>query len=107
MGRIRSVVISSVVVLSVGGAAIYAQDASAGIHRYIALISRSLLSLERHANDSGKKWSFRWLFLPLVGAFTADDPEKAHEIAVMAIGSGFAPKDRGIDDDRLAIEVTF
>lgn len=48
----------------------------------------------------------RWVFLPVIQAYTRDDPERAHEIAVALTGSGLAPKDRGVDSDRLAIEVS-
>lgn len=63
------------------------------------------MSYAPHQKRQGINSSIRWIFLPAVGALTANDPEKAHEIAVMAIGSGFAPKDKGIDDERLSIEV--
>ena len=36
---------------------------------------------------------------------TANDPEKAHEVAVRLIGSGIAPVDQGVDDEILALEV--
>lgn len=39
-------------------------------------------------------------------ALTAQDPEKAHEMAVGFIGSGLAPVDCGVDDESLAIEVS-
>ena len=50
------------------------------------------------------KIAFSWA-LPVISAFTADDPEKAHELAVFMLGSGIAPKDGGTDDERLALEV--
>jgi hypothetical protein len=46
------------------------------------------------------------VFLPALALLTADDPEKAHEIAVKVIGSALVPVDRGVDDERLALEVS-
>lgn len=49
---------------------------------------------------------FRYIALPAVLAYTQDDPEKAHKLAVTVIGSGIAPVDRGVDDEVLETEVS-
>lgn len=43
--------------------------------------------------------------MPVISAATADDPEKAHSLAILMLSSGIAPKDRGVDDERLSLEV--
>lgn len=49
---------------------------------------------------------FRWLFIPLLHAYTRNDPEQSHRIAVKILGSGLAPIDRTPDqEDVLAFEV--
>ncbi|KAK4055842.1 Dihydroorotate dehydrogenase (quinone), mitochondrial [Microbotryomycetes sp. JL221] len=77
--RLRSFVWSSILLFGTGAFLVYAHDSRAGV--------------------------WRWVVLPTVMALTADDPERAHEMAVDFIGSGLAPVDCGTDDDALAVEV--
>lgn len=53
--------------------AVYAYDSSAGIHR--------------------------WLVIPLLHAWTKDDPEESHKIAVKVLASGLAPVDIKADQE--------
>ncbi|KAL8287614.1 hypothetical protein RQP46_003472 [Phenoliferia psychrophenolica] len=76
---VRSAVLSAALLTGTAAFLYYAHDSRAGIHR--------------------------WVLLPAVGLLTKDDPEAAHELAVKVIASGFAPVDRGEDDDSLRMEL--
>ncbi|KAK4701008.1 dihydroorotate dehydrogenase, partial [Phenoliferia sp. Uapishka_3] len=76
---LRSAALSTVLITGTAAFIYYARDSQAGVHR--------------------------WVGLPIVAALTKDDPELAHEIAVKVIGSGFAPIDRGVDDEVLKMEL--
>ncbi|KAK4049140.1 Dihydroorotate dehydrogenase (quinone), mitochondrial [Microbotryomycetes sp. JL201] len=77
--RFKSFVWSSVLLLGTGAFLVYAHDSRAGV--------------------------WRWVVVPTLMALTADDPERAHEMAVDFVASGLAPVDCGVDDDALAVEV--
>lgn len=62
------------------------------------------LSDEKKAEEAYAR-TFRWLVVPAIQALTADDPEKAHKWSIAMLASGFAPKDQGVDDSRLAFKV--
>ncbi|GAA6062914.1 hypothetical protein JCM10212_007145 [Sporobolomyces blumeae] len=78
-GRLRSFLVSTALFLGTSAFLLYAYDSRAGVHR--------------------------WLAVPALMALTKDDPERAHELAVAFLESGLAPKDFGVDDERLAFEL--
>ncbi|KAM0750848.1 hypothetical protein T439DRAFT_325900 [Meredithblackwellia eburnea MCA 4105] len=78
-GGVRSALTSSAILLGTAAFLYYSHDSTAGIHR--------------------------WVALPITHYLTKDDPEKAHQLAVKALASGFAPVDKGTDDPRLATTV--
>ena len=47
----------------------------------------------------------RYIFAPALRLVTPD-PEDAHRIAVLALKYGLHPKDKKLDDPRLAVEVS-
>lgn len=48
----------------------------------------------------------RWLVIPLLHAWTKDDPEESHKIAIKVLASGLAPVDIQADqEDILGFDV--
>lgn len=93
--------------LAFGGVTLwYASDSRAGVHRYVC-IDRSSQKSIRTLAEADCAWGIRWLVVPVIHALTADDPEKAHKWSIAMLASGFAPKDQGQDDSRLAFKVLY
>jgi hypothetical protein len=77
--------------------AVYAYDSSAGIHRWGGTLS----AIYRRSPAERQSISHRWLAMPLLHAWTKDDPEESHKIAVKVLASGLSPVDIKADQEEL------
>jgi hypothetical protein len=59
-----------------------------------------------YASDS-RAGVHEWLVVPALHAWTKDDPERGHELAIAALKSGLSPKDKTVDDPALALKVGY
>lgn len=102
--RLRSLLLSSALFLGTGALLVYAYDSRAGVHRCVAPSRVEHTGLAELTACCPHDHS--WLVQPALMALTKDDPELAHELAVKILAKNIGPVDCGVDDERLALEVS-